>query len=465
MNYKKIATDILSLLGGKENVISVTHCITRLRVVLKDQTLVNKEEIEKIKGVKGYFLVGNQSQIILGNMVEDVYAEFTKLVGETLENSKSESDENIGGFKKAIKVLSDIFIPIIPILVASGFLMGFVGLCIYPGYFSADKSLVQMYPQFSGIAEMLNMFANTVFTFIPVFIGFSATKRFKGNPYLGAALALIMVNPGLVVSTAAGSTDVPTWNFFGLSVKQIGYQSTVLPILFASFLLATIDNWLKEKLPRILRILSAGITLMIVGIITFLFVGPILRSTGYYISDGLVWLYNNLGIFGGAIFGLLYAPCVITGMHHAFIPIEAQLISDIANTGGTFILPIAAMSNVALGGSALAIALLSKDKDLKTEANIAGITSILGVSEPALFGINLKFTYAFASALVGSSIGSAIMSLFKIKARGMGAGGVMGYLLYDPKNLLIYTIGMIVSIAVAFTLTIILSKIVGKKAK
>lgn len=465
MNYKKIATDILSLLGGKENVITVTHCITRLRVVLKDQTLVNKEEIEKIKGVKGYFLVGNQSQIILGNIVEDVYAEFTKLVGETLENSKSESDENIGGFKKAIKVLSDIFIPIIPILVASGFLMGFVGLCIYPGYFSADKSLVQMYPQFSGIAEMLNMFANTVFTFIPVFIGFSATKRFKGNPYLGAALALIMVNPGLVASTAAGSTDIPTWNFFGLSVKQIGYQSTVLPILFASFLLATIDNWLKEKLPRIFRILSAGITLMIVGIITFLFVGPILRSTGYYISDGLVWLYNNLGIFGGAIFGLLYAPCVITGMHHAFIPIEAQLISDIANTGGTFILPIAAMSNVALGGSALAIALLSKDKDLKTEANIAGITSILGVSEPALFGINLKFTYAFASALVGSSIGSAIMSLFKIKARGMGAGGVMGYLLYDPKNLLIYTIGMIVSIAVAFTLTIILSKIVGKKAK
>lgn len=465
MSYKKIATDILSLLGGKENVISVTHCITRLRVVLKDQTLVNKEEIEKIKGVKGYFLVGNQSQIILGNIVEDVYTEFTKLVGQTLENSKSESDENIGGFKKAIKILSDIFIPIIPILVASGFLMGFVGLCIYPGYFSADKSLVQMYPQFSGIAEMLNMFANTVFTFIPVFIGFSATKRFKGNPYLGAALALIMVNPGLIASTAAGSTDVPSWNFFGLSIKQIGYQSTVLPILFASFLLATIDNWLKEKLPRILRILSAGITLMIVGIITFLFVGPILRSTGYYISDGLVWLYNNLGIFGGAIFGLLYAPFVITGMHHAFIPIEAQLISDIANTGGTFILPIAAMSNVALGGSALAIALLSKDKDLKTEANIAGITSILGVSEPALFGINLKFTYAFASALVGSSIGSAIMSLFKIKARGMGAGGVMGYLLYDPKNLLIYTIGMIVSIAVAFTLTIILSKIVGKKAK
>lgn len=465
MNYKKMATDILGLLGGKENVISVTHCITRLRVVLKDQSLVNKEGIEKIKGVKGYFLVGNQSQIILGNIVEDVYAEFIKLVGQALENSNIESEENIGGFKKAIKVLSDIFIPIIPILVASGFLMGFVGLCIYPGYFSPDKSLVQMYPQFSGIGEMLNMFANTVFTFIPVFIGFSATKRFNGNPYLGAALALIMVNPSLVASTAAGSADVPTWNFFGLSVKQIGYQSTVLPILFASFLLAKIDNWLKEKLPRILRILSAGITLMFVGIITFLFVGPILRSAGYYISDGLVWLYSNLGIFGGAIFGLLYAPCVITGMHHAFIPIEAQLISDIANTGGTFILPIAAMSNVALGGSALAIALLSKDKDLKTEANIAGITSILGVSEPALFGINLKFTYAFASALVGSSIGSAIMSLFKIKARGMGAGGVMGYLLYDPKNLLIYTIGMIVSIAVAFTLTIILSKIVGKKTK
>lgn len=462
MNYERLAVDILKLVGGKENILSTTHCVTRLRIVLKDQTLFKKDEIEKIKGVKGCFLVGNQIQIILGNIVDDVYNEFVKLIGAEVDEQSGECDEKLGILQKAIKTLSDIFIPIIPILVASGFLMGFVGLCIYPGYFSADKSLVQIYPQFSGIAEMLNMFANSVFTFIPVFIGFSATKRFKGNPYLGAALALIMVNPQLVTSTAVGE-DVPVWNFFGLGVKQIGYQATVLPILFSSFFLAKIDNWLKVKLPKLFRILSAGITLMVVGIITFIVVGPILRSAGYLASDGLVWLYNNLGVFGGAIFGLLYAPCVITGMHHAFIPIEAQLVSDIATTGGTFILPIAAMSNVALGGAALAIALLSKDRDLKSEANIAGITAILGVSEPALFGVNLKFRYAFISSLIGSSIGSAIMSFFKIKARGMGAGGVMGYLLYDPKNLIIYTVGMIIASLTAFILTLLFSKILAKK--
>lgn len=432
MDYGKLARDILKLVGGKENIISTTHCITRLRIVLKSQELFNKQELEKLKPVKGCFLVGNQNQIVLGNIVEDVYNEFIKLVGEN-NKENIESTEKIGILQKAVKTLADIFIPVIPILVASGFIMGLVGICIYPGYFSPDKSLVQMYSQFSGIAEMLNMFANSVFTFIPVFIGFSATKKFKGNPYLGAALALIMVNPQLISATAAGSVEVPAWNFFGFNINQIGYQATVLPILFASYLLAKMDNWLKIKLPRIFRILSAGISLVVVGIITFIFVGPILRSTGYFISDGLVWLYNNLGVFGGAIFGLLYAPCVITGMHHAFIPIEAQLVSDIATTGGTFILPIAAMSNVALGGSALAIGFLTKDKDLKTEANISGITSILGVSEPALFGINLKFRQALILALIGSSIGSALMALFKIRARGMGAGGVMGYLLYDPK--------------------------------
>lgn len=462
MDVKKVATSILALSGDKDNILKVTHCVTRLRLVLKNQDKFEKEEIEKIQGVKGVILMGDQYQIILGTgVVNEVYEAFVKLTGDI--NSSEQGEKKGKLYQRVLKGLADIFIPIIPVLVASGVISGLVGVCIYPGYFSDTQSLVQLYPAFSGIAECLNMFQSSIFLFLPVLLGYSATKCFGGNPYVGAAMALIMVNPSLVNPTAIGG-DVPVWNFFGMSIQQIGYQQTVLPVLASSFIIAKTDNYLQAKLPRIFRIMSAGISLIITGLIVFLLVGPLLRSIGFYITDILVWLYTNLGVLGGMLFGLLYAPCVITGMHHAFIPVETQLISDIANTGGTFILPIAAMSNVALGGSSLAIWFMSKDTDMKTESGIAGITSILGVSEPALFGVNLRYRYAFAAALISASLGGGLMALFHIRARGMGAGGVMGYLLYDPKNLLIYTLGMLLSAGLAFILTIIFKKMSEKHA-
>lgn len=461
MDIQKTAASIMELSGTKQNIAMVTHCVTRLRLVLKDIDQFQKEKVEKLQGVKGVFLVGNQYQIVLGNgIVDEVYQEFMKLM-EGVELSEVKDTSKV--YQRILKGLADIFIPIIPVLVASGLISGLVGVCIYPGYFSDTQSLVQLYPSFSGIAECLNMFQSSIFLFLPVLLGYSATKKFGGNPYIGAAMALIMVNPGLINPTAVG-TDVPLWNFFGISVQQIGYQQTVLPVLASSYLIAKIDGFFQAKLPRILKIMSAGISIIVTGLIVFLLIGPLLRSLGFYITDALVWIYNNLGVFGGMLFGLLYAPCVITGMHHAFIPVETQLIGDIVNTGGTFILPIAAMSNVALGGSALAIWFMTKDKDMKTEAGIAGVTSILGVSEPALFGVNLRYRYAFAAALISASIGGGVMALFHIRARGMGAGGVMGYLLYDPKNLLVYTLGMLLSGGLAFGLTILFKKLKKQNA-
>lgn len=461
MDIQKTAASIMELSGTKQNIAMVTHCVTRLRLVLKDIDLFQKEKVEKLQGVKGVFLIGNQYQIVLGNgIVDEAYQEFMKLM-EGVELSEVKDTSKV--YQRILKGLADIFIPIIPVLVASGLISGLVGVCIYPGYFSDTQSLVQLYPSFSGIAECLNMFQSSIFLFLPVLLGYSATKKFGGNPYIGAAMALIMVNPGLINPTAVG-TDVPLWNFFGISVQQIGYQQTVLPVLASSYLIAKIDSFFQAKLPRILKIMSAGISIIVTGLIVFLLIGPLLRSLGFYITDALVWIYNNLGVFGGMLFGLLYAPCVITGMHHAFIPVETQLIGDIVNTGGTFILPIAAMSNVALGGSALAIWFMTKDKDMKTEAGIAGVTSILGVSEPALFGVNLRYRYAFAAALISASIGGGVMALFHIRARGMGAGGVMGYLLYDPKNLLVYTLGMLLSGGLAFGLTILFKKLKKQNA-
>lgn len=460
MDIQKTASAIMALAGSKDNIAKVTHCVTRLRLVVKDVTKFHKEKIEELTGVKGVILVGNQYQIILGTgTVEEVYQAFLNQM-QGVEQVNIERKEG-KLYQRVLKGLADIFIPIIPVLVASGVISGVVGVCIYPGYFSDTQSLVQLYPAFSGLAECLNMFQSSIFLFLPVLLGYSATKRFNGNPYVGAAMALIMVNPNLVNPTALGG-EIPVWNFFGLSIQQIGYQQTVLPVLAASYLIAKTDGFLQAKLPKILRIMSAGISLIITGLIIFLLVGPVLRSLGFYISDLLVWLYNNLGVLGGMLFGLLYAPCVITGMHHAFIPVETQLLGDIVNTGGTFILPIAAMSNVALGGSALAIWFMTKDKEKKTEFGIAGLTSILGVSEPALFGVNLRYRYAFAAALISASLGGGMMALFHIRARGMGAGGVMGYLLYDPKNLFLYTMGMLLSGGLAFILTLLFKKIKRK---
>lgn len=457
MNYQKIANQIYKLVGESNNMGNVTHCMTRLRVEVKVKEEVDVEQLNKIKEVKGVQVVNNQCQVILGmGTVDEVYKEFIKLGVEV--NDASNSVESGSFASRVIKGLSDIFIPIIPILVASGLITGLAGICIYPGYFSETKSLVQLYPNFEGIAHMLNMFSDSIFYFLPALIGYTATKKFDGNPLVGAAMGLIMCNPNLVTPSGAGLSEVTSWNFFGWSVPQIGYQQTVLPILAAAFIVAKTDNWFKTKLPKMFSILSSGLAIIIAGLITFLIVGPILREAGNVFTDSIIWLYNNTGVLGAAIFGLVYAPCVITGMHHAFIPIQIQLLADIATTGGNFILPIAAMSNVALGGSCLGIWYLTKKKELKAEASLSGTLSILGTSEPALFGVNLKYKQAFVSALIASSIGSVLMYIFSIKSLGMGAGGVMGYLLYSPKDLVVYTIGMILSVSIAFGLTVITTK-------
>lgn len=468
MNYKNIADSIYAFSGKNENIKNVTHCMTRLRLEVNDKEKFDVKKIEAIKGIKGVQLVDNQYQVIIGmGDVDEVYKEFIKLLPKNNKQTVSNEATKDRGFgtvvNRIIRGLSDIFIPIIPILVASGVITGLAGLCIYPGYFSETQSLVELYPQFSGLATMLNMFSDSVFYFLPVLIGYTATKKFGGSPLLGITMGFIMCNASLITPSAAGLSEINNWNFFGLDIPQIGYQSTVLPVIASSFILAKTDNWLKDKLPKIFKITSAGLALIFAGLLTFLIIGPILREGGELFAQGLIDLYENTGVFGAAIFGLLYAPCVITGMHHAFIPVQIQLLADMATTGGNFILPIAAMSNVALGGSCLAVWYLTKDKEMKAEASFSGILSILGTSEPALFGVNLKFKNAFISALLGSMVGSIIMFIFSIKSLGMGAGGVMGYLLYTPQQLLVYTIGMLVSAGIAFALTVLSTKLLKAK--
>ncbi len=470
MDYPVIAKQLLEHLGGKSNIQALAHCATRLRLALKDDALIDEAAIESLDGVKGQFKVGGQYQIIFGSgIVNQVYAEVAKLTGMT---EMSTSDVASAGAEKqnivqrAVKGLSDIFVPIIPAIVAGGLLMGLFNVLTAQGLFIDGQSLIDANPGLADLASMINTFANAPFVYLPVLLAFSASRKFGGNPFLGAALGMLMVHPDLLNGWGFGSASVsgtiPTWNILGLEIQKVGYQGSVLPVLVSAFILAKVENGLRKFIPSVLdNLLTPMLAIFITGFLTFTLVGPITRDVGFMLGDGLNWLYDSAGFVGGALFGFIYAPFVITGMHHSFIAIETQLLADIAVTGGTFIFPIAAMSNVAQGAAALAVGFSTKDIKLKGIAIPSGVTALLGITEPAMFGVNLKLRYPFIAAITGAAVSSAFITLFNVKAQALGAAGLPGIISITPDKISYYVVGMAISFAVAFGMTILL----GMRAK
>jgi PTS system sucrose-specific IIC component len=472
MDYKKIAEEILDAIGGKENVAAAAHCATRLRMVLNDEENIEKAKLEEMDVVKGTFSTGGQFQIILGSgTVNEVYKELAKLTGLSEMSTKEVStagSKKLNPLQQFVKMLSDIFVPIIPAIVAGGLLMGINNLLTAKDFFIEGMSLIEAYPNIADLAALINTFANAAFVFLPILIGFSATQRFGGNPYLGAALGMLMVHPDLLngygYADAVAKGEVPIWKILNFEIEKVGYQGSVLPVLVSSFVLAKIETFLRRKVPSFLdNLVTPLLSIFITGILTFTFIGPITRGAGNLLTDGLVWLYDTTGFIGGILFGLVYAPIVITGMHHSFIAIETQLLADIVKTGGSFIFPIAAMSNVGQGAATLAVLLLTKDAKVKGTASAAGISALLGITEPAMFGVNLKLKYPFIGAIVGSGVGAGFITLFKVKAIAMGAAGLPGIISIKPGTITFYILGMAISFAAAFLVTIILGKRDAKK--
>ncbi|WP_317946134.1 sucrose-specific PTS transporter subunit IIBC [Carnobacterium maltaromaticum] len=466
MNYKEIAQDLLVNLGGKENIVAATHCATRLRLVLQDESKINQIEIEDNTSVKGTFSTGGQYQIILGSgVVDEVYKEFVQLAN--IEAMSTQDVKNLGTKKlnpiqQFVKVLSDIFIPIIPAIVACGLMMGINNVLTAEDLFISGNSLIGAYPQMAGLASMINTFSNAAYVFLPVLIGFSAAQKFGGNAYLGAVLGMLMVHPDLLTAfsypQAVAENSVPYWNVFGLHIAQVGYQNTVLPILVATYILAKIEKLCHKVIPTVLdNLLTPLFTLFITAFLTFTVVGPITRTAGDMLTNGLVWLYDSTGFIGGGIIGLFYAPLVITGMHHSFIAVETQLLADIAKTGGTFIFPIASMSNVAQGAACLAMIFITKNSKTKSLATASSISAYLGITEPAMFGVNLKLRYPFYAAMIGSAVGSAYVTFFKVKAVALGATGLPGIIAITPGYMTYFIIGIIMTTILTFVLTYIFS--------
>lgn len=460
MDYNKVAKEVISHVGGPKNIKKAFHCATRLRLMLKDPSLADEKALESIDGVKGTFLVQEQFQIIFGSGTVNLVTD--EVLKELGMDSQDHADEEIvekkgNPISRAVKTLSDIFVPIVPAIVAGGLLMGINNVLTAQGLFFANKSLIEAYPMWKDFATIINLFSNAAFTFLPILVGFSATKKFGGNPYLGAVMGMIMVHPDLLNCYNYGKVATPFWNLFGLKVAAVGYQGTVLPILFTSWLIAKLETKLHKITPSWLDNLTTPLlSVLITGFVTFLAIGPVLREAGNILADGLQWLYFSLGPVGGAIFGFLYAPIVITGMHQSFIAIETQLLASAAHR--TFIFPIAAMSNVAQGAAVLAVFFLSKDSKQKSLCSASGISALLGITEPAMFGVNLKLKYPFIGAICGSAVGSAWIAGTKTLASAVGTAGIPGFLSIPPESWGNYGIGMVLAIVVAFIVTCILHK-------
>lgn len=467
MNHQKVAKDIVKALG-KDNIQAAAHCATRLRLVIKDQSKIDQKALDNHDDIKGTFVANGQYQIIIGP--GDVNFVYKELVNETGVSEVSTDDlkslaaegKKTNPVMALIKVLSDIFVPIVPALVAGGLLMAINNVLTAPGLFGA-QSVVEMYPAFTDFASIINLLASAPFAFLPILVGFSATRRFGGNPYLGAAMGMAMVMPNLVNGYAVANTiaegSMPYWNIFGLNVAQAGYQGSVLPVLAVSWILATLEKFFHKKISQAFDFtFTPMLSIIITGFLTFIFVGPMMRIVSDGLTNGLVWLYDTTGAIGLGVFGLFYSPIVITGLHQSFPAIETTLIAEVAKTGGSFIFPVASMANVAQGGAALAIFFLTKNQKQKSLASSSSISAFLGITEPAIFGINLKLKFPFICAMIAAGIASAFIGAFHVLAVAMGPASVIGFISISPKSFAPFMIGIVISIAVSFTLTFIYGK-------
>lgn len=456
--------NILNCIGGDNNINSVTHCITRLRFDLKNEKLINTDALEKLPLVKGSFLANGQFQIIIGpGLVNKVYSrlvEITNIKEMTSEEKKKVSEKNLSWFQKFVKVLGDIFIPILPAIVSAGLLLGINNILVGKDVFFTGKSLIEVYPQWKDFSEIVNLIAGTTFVFLPGLVGWSAVKKLGGSPLLGIILGLMMIHPSLISVNAALRLETPPqWNIFGLMVDKVGYQGQVLPVLIAAFILVKIEKFLKEKIKESFQLLLvAPITLLLTGFIVFIIIGPLSLKVSILITDSILKLFDNFGALAGGIYAGINSLLVVTGMHHTFIALDLQLIAAV---GMTYLWPVRIMSNIAQGAATLAMTFTQNDKKFKSLCITSAISAFLGVTEPAMFGVNIRFKYPFVISMIGAAFGGFIVALNKVEGT-IGIGGLPAFLNIPSKFWNVYFLAMGVTILISFICTLIYGKYINK---
>lgn len=446
MDHAKVAGEVVEAVGGASNISAAAHCATRLRLVIADESKINQQALDDNEDLKGTFAAGGMFQIIVGpGDVDQVYAHMVSDHG-VREVSKDEAKEEAekGGnlFSRFIKMIADIFVPILPALVAGGLMMAINNVMTAEGLFG-EQSLTTMYPAIADYAALINMVSSAAFASLPVLVGFSAAKRFGGNVYLGAAIGAAMVSTDLLNAwntgaALAGEAKVEYWHIFGMDVAKIGYQAQVIPTLAVTYVMCLIEKNLHKVLKGTADfLLTPLITMLVTGFLAFTIIGPVTRVAAEYLTWGINWTYSTLGVVGGLLFGLVYSPIVVTGLHQSFPAIEIPLLP--VNGGvGDFIFPVASMANVAQGAAALAVFFKTRDAKLKGLAGAGGASAVFGITEPAIFGVNLRLRWPFFCAMAAAAIGSAGVALLNVRGQALGAAGFVGFVSIMPKSIPAY---------------------------
>lgn len=455
--YLAISEKLTELVGGESNIQGVAHCATRLRIVLENNDAADLKAIEDLDLAKGVFVAGDQLQIIFGaGLVNDVYEVFTEYTGKrnmSLSDLKTEANKKMNPIQRIIKALSDVFIDIMPGILAAALLTGLSGVL-------ANVDLVQNSETLFGITKLINISSGAIFGFLPLAVAYSACKRFGGRPILGIVMGCIMLSPSLADAYAAaqGTVEVTTLHLFGMGVDLVGFQGGIIVALLMGVVTAKLDLFFEKKVPEVIRLLVSPLFTTLVGaLLLFTVIGPLGRGLASGITSGLVWMTQNLGVFGYALFSGVQQLVVITGLHHIFGAIEAQLLAD---TGRNILNPLMSVAMTAQGGAVLGY-LLRNRKDAKTqELCIPSFVSVLfGITEPALFGVNVRFKYPLIGGCIGGAIGGAVVYFTNLAALGFGTTVVPGIALADPagNGYVNYVIAHVIALAAGFVMTLVLS--------
>ena len=463
--YVEDAKELLAAVGGKENIAAVSHCVTRMRFVLNDPAKADVPRIEKIKSAKGTFTQAGQFQVIIGNTVSDFYNDFVAvsgIEGVSKDAVKSAAKQNQNRAQKIMSALAEIFAPLIPIMITGGLILGFRN-CIDSMYLleNGTKTLVQVSQFWSGVDSFLWLIGEAIFHMLPVCICWSVTKKMGTTESLGIVLGLTLVSSQLLNAYSVATTaaaDIPKWDFGFVQVNMIGYQAQVIPAMLAAFTLVYLERFFRKVCPAVISMIVVPFCSLVLSVMAAHFVlGPIGWAIGSAVSSAVyAGISGPFRVIFGAIFGFVYAPLVITGLHHMSNAIDLQLVADF---GGTMLWPMIALSNIAQGSAVLGMIYLQRKNAAAQEVNVPScISCYLGVTEPAMFGVNLKYNFPFLCGMIGSAVAGVVCTATSTTANSVGVGGLPGILSIQPASMLSFALCMVIAIVIPFVLTVVMGK-------
>ena len=462
--YLAISKQITEQIGGKDNIVASTHCATRLRIVLKDYDKINKEGIDNIDLVKGEFVAGNQLQIIFGaglvNEIYEVFSAYTGTAGSSMADVKQEAAKKMNPLQAVIKSLSDVFVDIMPGILAAALLSGLTGVLSQWDVVAGNATLF-------GINRLVSLASNGIFSILPLAVCYSACKRYGGKPILGLVMGAIMLDGSLAnaYDAAQGLVQPDSISLFGLNIELVGFQGGIIIALMMGFIVAKLDIFFDKKIPDVVKLLfSPMCSVLISTVLLFTIVGPAGRLLSNGITNGLIWMTQNLGLLGYMVFGGVQQIIVITGLHHIFGAIEAQLLSD---TGRNFLNPLMSVALMGQGGAVLGyLALNWKNNKVKELCIPSFISTLFGISEPAVFGVNLRYKFPLVAGCIGGAIAGGYVFLTDLASLGFGTTALPGLAICDPAHggYVNYIIAHLIALGIGLVLTVLFGKVTSKKS-